>query len=265
MHKFLEPLPRIVAHRGDSAFFPENTIPAFQSAAELGVDVIETDVHLTKDGKIVIWHDPTLERNTDGKGRIEDHTYSELLEYDAGYNFTTDGETYPFRGKGVHLALLDEALKACPGMKFNIDLKSKEDEIVTEYIDVIHRNNAEDRVCTASFHLSNLKRLRKAAPDLLTSLSTLEVAPLLLKKKMHLLPSTFERTMIFQVPVRMYGINIIDKSFVDEMHKRNAIVMVWTINEKEEMKRLFSLGVDTIMTDNPRLLINTAKEIQLRK
>ena len=112
MHKFLEPLPRIVAHRGDSAFFPENTIPAFQSAAELGVDVIETDVHLTKDGKIVIWHDPTLERNTDGKGRIEDHTYSELLEYDAGYNFTTDGETYPFRGKGVHLALLDEALKA---------------------------------------------------------------------------------------------------------------------------------------------------------
>ena len=79
MHKFLEPLPRIVAHRGDSAFFPENTIPAFQSAAELGVDVIETDVHLTKDGKIVIWHDPTLERNTDGKGRIEDHTYSEHI------------------------------------------------------------------------------------------------------------------------------------------------------------------------------------------
>ena len=105
---FLSPMPRVVAHRGDSAFFPENTAEAFSSAASLGIDVIETDVHLTKDGEIVIWHDPTLERNTDGKGTLESHTLAELKRYDAGYTFTRDGgKTYPFRGKGVKLMQLE--------------------------------------------------------------------------------------------------------------------------------------------------------------
>ena len=79
---FLNPMPRVIAHRGDSKNYPENTIPAFRSAVEMDIDVIETDIHITKDGRLVIWHDPTLERNTDGKGRIEDHTLSELRQFD---------------------------------------------------------------------------------------------------------------------------------------------------------------------------------------
>lgn len=265
MHSFLSPMPRVVAHRGDSEFYPENTLPAFLSAVELGVDVIETDVHLTKDGRIVIWHDPTLERNTDGNGRIEDHTYDELMKYDAGYTFTKDGMTYPFRGKGIRLMLLDEALKACPESRFNIDLKSKDDKIVDEYISVIRGNHAENRICTASFHLQNLKKLRRLAPDFLTSLSTLEVAPIVLRKKLHILPSSIGNTPIFQIPTAMYGIKLIDERFVKEMHKRGAVIMVWTINDENEMKRLFNLGVDTIMTDNPRLLIKTADELGIRR
>ena len=73
-NSFFDPLPRVVAHRGDSANFPENTLEAFLSAYKMGVDVIETDVHLSRDGVLVIWHDPTLDRNTNGTGRIEDHT-----------------------------------------------------------------------------------------------------------------------------------------------------------------------------------------------
>lgn len=265
MHSFLSPMPRVVAHRGDSEFYPENTLPAFLSAVELGVDVIETDVHLTKDGRIVIWHDPTLERNTDGNGRIEDHTYDELMKYDAGYTFTKDGKTYPFRGKGIRLMLLDEALKACPESRFNIDLKSKDDKIVDEYISVIRSNHAENRICTASFHLQNLKKLRRLAPDFLTSLSTLEVAPIVLRKKLHILPSSIGKTHIFQIPTAMYGIKLIDERFVKEMHKRGAVIMVWTINDENEMKRLFNLGVDTIMTDNPRLLIKAADELGIRR
>ena len=265
MHSFLSPMPRVVAHRGDSKYYPENTLPAFLSAAELGVDVIETDVHLTRDGRIVIWHDPTLERNTDGKGTLESHTLSELKALDAGYNFTSDGgSTFPFRGKGVQLATLDEALKALPGMRFNIDLKSQEDEIVPAYLDVIRSNHAEDRVCTASFHLNNLRRLRSAAPDMLTSVSTLEVIPLLIRQKMHMLPSSFSRKVIFQVPVKQYGISVVTPSFVREMHRRDAVVMVWTINDRKDMEHLYSIGVDTIMTDDPRLLIETAKDLGIR-
>ena len=97
---FLSPMPRIVAHRGDSANYPENTLPAFLSGVRMGIDVIETDVHITRDGEIVIWHDPTLERNTDGEGALEIHTLKELKKLDAGYTFTKDGgKTYPFRGK----------------------------------------------------------------------------------------------------------------------------------------------------------------------
>lgn len=112
-YAFLSPMPRVIAHRGDSHNYPENTLPAFRSAVEMGIDVVETDIHITKDGVLVIWHDPTLERNTDGNGRVEDHTLEELRRYDAGYTFTKDGgRTYPFRGKGITICTLAEALEA---------------------------------------------------------------------------------------------------------------------------------------------------------
>ncbi len=261
---FLDPLPRVVAHRGDSANFPENTLPAFLSAVQLGIDIIETDVHLTKDKQLVIWHDPTLERNTDGTGTLESHTLSELKMLDAGYTFTPDnGKTFPFRGKGVKLCTLDEALKACPEERFNIDLKSKEPEIVAEFIKVIRENKAENRVCGASFHLENLKKLRKNAPDILTSITTLEVIPKVLFTSFYS-NSAFKRKIIFQVPEKQGCIKVISKSLIDKMHKKGAVIMVWTINDEEDMRRLFSLGVDTIMTDNPRLLIKVAEDMGLR-
>ena len=211
---FLDPMPRVVAHRGDSANYPENTLEAFRSAVEMGIDVVETDVHLSKDGVIVIWHDPTLERNTDGKGTLESHTLAELKQYDAGYTFTKDGgKTFPFRGKGVRLCTLEEALTACPEQRFNIDLKTKDLRIVDEFIRVIRKHKAENRVVGASFHLSNLKALRKKAPEILTSVTTAEVVPLLFRQKLHLLPSHFNRKLIFQVPIKQWGIQVITPSF----------------------------------------------------
>lgn len=261
---FLDPMPRVIAHRGDSKNYPENTLPAFLSAVRMGIDVIETDVHLSKDGVLVIWHDPTLERNTDGKGTIESHTYEELLKYDAGYTFTKDGgKTFPFRGKGIRLCTLDEALKACPDERFNVDLKSKNLAIVDEFIRVIRDNKAERRVVCASFHYKNLKEMRKKAPDIMTSITTAEVVPLVLRKKAHLLPSKFKRKIIFQIP-RKAGINIVTPSFVKEMHKRGAVIMVWTINDEKSMRELFSMGVDSVMTDDPALVIKVATDMNLR-
>lgn len=265
-NSFLDPMPRVVAHRGDSANFPENTLEAFRSAVEMGIDVVETDVHLTKDGVVVIWHDPTLERNTDGSGTLESHTLEELKQYDAGYTFTKDGgKTFPFRGKGVKLCTLEEALTACPDQRFNIDLKTKDLRIVDEYIKVIRRHHAEKRVCTASFHLSNLKALREKAPEILTSVSTLEVIPLLFRQKLHILPKKFNRTVVFQVPMAQWGIKVITPAFVSEMHKRGAAVMVWTINDEETMRYLFSIGTDAVMTDNPSAVIKVATEMGIRK
>ncbi len=264
-HSFLSPLPRVVAHRGDSKNFPENTLPAFISATKMGIDVVETDIHITKDGELVIWHDPTLERNTDGSGRIEDHTLKELKNYDAGYTFSQDGgKTHPFRGQGVKICTLSEALEACPDQRFNIDLKTKCPEIVDKYIETIRSHKAEERVCSASFHLSNLKRLRAQAPDFLTSITTAEVVPLLLRQKTHTLPSSFKRKIIFQVPEKQAFIRVVSPSFIKAMHQREAIIMVWTINDEETMRKLFSWGVDSVMTDDPALVIKVAEEMKLR-
>lgn len=264
---FFDPMPRIVAHRGDSARFPENTLEAFFSAYEMGVDVIETDVHLSKDGVLVIWHDATLDRNTDGTGRIEDHTLEELKQFDAGYTFSPDkGQTYPFRGKGIRLCTLEEALKACPAQRFNIDLKTKGEAIVDVFIKVIRDNHATKRVIGASFHLSNLKSLRKKAPEILTSITTEEVRVFLLLQKIGLLPAFpfKKRLIIFQVPVGQGFIKVITPRFVKTMHKRGAIIQVWTINEEKEMRWLFELGVDAVMTDKPALAFQVAQDMGIQ-
>ena len=265
-HSFLEPMPRVIAHRGDSRNYPENTLPAFESAVRMGIDVVETDIHLTKDGVLVIWHDPTLERNTDGSGRIEDHTLEELRRFDAGYTFTQDGgKTFHFRGKGVRICTLAEALEHCPGQRFNIDLKTKCPEIVDEFIKVIREHDAVDRVVGASFHLSNLKRLRRLAPDFLTSVTTAEVVPLLFRQKTHTLPKAFKRKIIFQIPMAAGPVKVVTPAFVKAMHQRGAVVMVWTINDEETMRRLFAMGVDSVMTDDPALVIKVAVEMNIRK
>lgn len=263
-NSFLDPHPRVVAHRGDSANYPENTLPAFISASKMGIDIIETDVHLTKDGHLVIWHDDTLERNTNGTGTLESHTLEELKALDAGYTFTKDGgKTFPFRGQGVQLCTLDEALKACPEERFNIDLKSQEDEIAEVFIKVIRENKAEHRVCCASFHIGNLKKVRRLAPDILTSITTVEVIPrVIFRPFLSNRPS--KRKIIFQVPVAQGIFKVITPGFVKKWHKKDAVIMVWTINEEEEMRRLFQLGVDTVMTDNPKLVIKVAEELGLR-
>jgi len=263
---FFDPLPRVVAHRGDSAHFPENTLEAFISACRMGVDVIETDVHLSKDGTLVIWHDDTLDRNTNGTGIIEDHTLEELKSYDAGYTFTTDGgKTFPFRGKGVRLCTLDEALKACPAQRFNVDLKTKGEPIVDAFITVVEQNQAKKRVVGASFHFSNLKLLRKKEPRIQTSITGIEVRLYLVLQKARLLPKVLNsmRQIIFQVPPSQGPITVITPSFVKAMHKRNAIIQVWTINDRAEMERLFGMGVDSVMTDKPALAMEVAKELGL--
>lgn len=264
---YLNPIPRVVAHRGDSKHFPENTMPAFLSAVKMEIDIVETDVHLTKDGIVVIWHDNTLERNTDGLGTIEEHTYDELLLLDAGYTFSKDnGKTFPFRGKGITICKLEEVLIKCPFQRFNIDLKTKLSGIVEEFVRIVRKHKAEGRICCASFHLANLKLIRKIAPDILTSITSIEVLNLLLLQKTHMLPKKIGhgRKIIFQVPVSQYGLTIITPSFVKMMHERDAIIMVWTINEEKEMRRLFELGVDAVMTDDPITVIKVANEMNIR-
>ncbi|MCK9548383.1 MAG: glycerophosphodiester phosphodiesterase, partial [Sphaerochaeta sp.] len=128
-----------------------------------------------------------------------------------------------------------------------------------------NRQQAKKRVLGASFHLSNLKLLRQKEPRIQTSLTTLEVLPLLFAQKLGLLPRRAQQQpAVFQVPVRQWGIEVITERFIETMKRRSSIIQVWTINEEAEIRRLFAMGVDSVMTDKPELAIKVAIEMGIR-
>ncbi|MCP4421279.1 MAG: glycerophosphodiester phosphodiesterase, partial [Chloroflexi bacterium] len=121
----------VLAHRGWRGCYPENTMLAFEKAAELPIDGLEIDIHSTSDGVLVVFHDDSLERTTNGNGRIQDYTFAELQKLDAGYRFTPDdGQTFPFRGQGITIPILAEVFETFPRLWINIDIKQETPSIV---------------------------------------------------------------------------------------------------------------------------------------
>ncbi len=256
-HPFFQKKVRLCAHRGDSFHFPENTLPAFESAAALHVDCIETDIHLTIDGTCIIWHDDTLENLTGEKTRICSQTVDTLQSLDAGYVFSPDGgRSFPFRDSGIRMVTLEELLEALPEMRFNIDLKDKNKKLVKEFVRIVKRHGAEKRILGASFHHENILQLRELLPGLATSFSEKEALnTVILQKTGFLRFKKHFHAEAFQVPEYQNGIKIVTKGLIRTLHARDVLVQVWTINKKTDMERLFAMGVDGIFTDNPHLLI----------
>ncbi len=250
----------IFAHRGDSGNYPENTMPAFKSAAEMGVDCIETDVHLTIDGKCVVWHDDTVELTPGKAERICSLSWNKFKEFDAGAVYKDGNGSFPFRGKGITPVLLEELLEALPEMKFNIDLKDRSKKLVREFVRIIKDKKASGRILGASFHNENLLNLRETLPELPTSFSEKEARKIVILHKTGLL--RFVRKFpaeAFQVPEKSGKTRIVTEGIINILHQRGIPVHVWTVNEEEEMVRLIKMGVDGIFTDRPRLLIKTIR------
>lgn len=279
--------PLIFAHRGDSALIPENTMHAFKDAYQLDIDCIETDVHMTKDQNFVLFHDPNLERTTDGKGSVADYTLSELKNLDAGYNFQPQGSNdFPFRAKGLKIHSLEEILPLFPKVRFNIDIKS-ENPLAPEILaQELKELGVEDRVCVGSFHQKQIQRFRKYS-KIATSAGPKEVLRFLLKfylwrKRVSKLieskkkPISYHDTinnqkMVFgqalpyyslQIPLQKSIIKIVTPQFIEFAHLVGIAIHVWTINEAMVMKKLLQWNVDGIFTDKPRVLIKVWEQLQ---
>ena len=253
---------KVMAHRGAPLEFPENTMPSFQRAMELGVDVIETDVHLTSDNQVVVIHDGYLDRVSNGKGKVSDYTLAELQEFDAGYHFTMDnGATYPFRGKGLSFLSLDQLLHAFPEQRFNIDLKDNSTRLVDGYLQVIQKHDAAKRVCTASRYGKNLKRVRWKNPQMATAFSLWEIIGyyFLFRSGLLLLKKKFKGDAL-QIPEYIGTSHIANGGLVRSAHERGLKVHVWTVNETKYIKRLLDIDVDGIFTDDPLMLKQICRE-----
>jgi glycerophosphoryl diester phosphodiesterase len=240
--------PRIFGHRGASGIAPENTMPAFEAAIEGGADRLELDVHASSDGHIVVFHDATLERTTNGKGPIGERTLAELLSLDAGYHFRAPDGSYPFRDRGVRIPTLAELLGAFPGIPLNVEVKQSEPAIEAEVLAVLDRFEARERTLLAAEVDSIMARIRAAAPEAKTGFSVGEIAEFLGR---HRDPSYRPRGCALQVPPAFGDIIIITPDTIAAAHALGVEVHAWTINDEAEMERLLDLGVDGLITDYP--------------
>jgi glycerophosphoryl diester phosphodiesterase len=248
--------PIAFAHRGGGALWPENTLVAFRAAVELGYRYIETDVHLTRDGEIVVFHDHRLERTTNGTGFVRDHSLEELRRLDAAYFFTRDGKSFPWRGKDVRIATLGEALALDPHVRFNIEIKERASGLPAALWRFVEREGVHERLLIAAFEDRLIREFRSLSRgSVATSAARLEVGGFWLAARagaVRLLPVSYDA---LQVPVRQAGLTVVDARFLRAARAKEVAVHVWTVDEASEMRRLIALGVDGIMTDRPDVLL----------
>jgi glycerophosphoryl diester phosphodiesterase len=260
--------PLIFAHRGGASLAPENTILALRTAVGLGVDVIETDLQLTKDNQFVLFHDDDLTRMAGREEIIRDLTLDELKQIDITYNLTPDdGTTYPYRGQGHKILGLTEALDEFPeSIIFNMDIKNKEDREAPELLaSEIKMHDRANSIIVASFHDRQIQRFRVLMPDVVTAACPGEVSRFVFGVKTRSLRLTTRnpKFRVFQVPINYGMISVVNSKFLKAAHERGITVNVWTINERSEMNKLIDLGVDGIITDEPALLRDLLKEKEL--
>lgn len=252
---FIVARPWNLAHQGGEELWPSNTLYAFGQAAKLGTDMLDTDMHATRDGVLVLSHDDTVDRLTNGSGRVRDLTLAQIKTLDAGYRFTTDGgQTYPYRGQGLSIPTLDEALSAHGDLPWTIEIKQDTPSIAAPFCAKLREFKVTARVIVASFSDLAMTDFRRACPEVATSMTESELRPLVLMGKIGLAGLPGAPGRVAQVPVRSGGIEVVTASFVRQMHARGVAVHVWTINDAPEMRRLLALGIDGIDTDRPDLL-----------
>lgn len=249
---------RLYAHRGCSAELPENTLPAFQRAVELGVDALELDVHLTRDGHPIVSHDPSAERMAGRPVRWRDLDLDDVRALDVGRGFVAPDGSRPHAGKGITAPTLDEVLATFPAMRLNIDVKQADPPMVAPLLALLRRRRAEDRVTLASFQMRTLLAIRSRGYGGETALAQLEVGLLLA------LPAVAIRNLPFvgvaaQVPVAAGAVRFDRPGFIGKCHRLGMRVDFWTIDDPAEARRLIALGADGIMTDDPARMVKALR------
>jgi glycerophosphoryl diester phosphodiesterase len=254
--------PANFAHRGASAQAPENTLEAFRLAVEAGAGGLELDVHMTVDREIVVIHDATVERTTEGSGVVAEMTLDELRTLDAGYRFSPDGgRTHPYRGQGVRIPTLAQVYEHFPAVCVNVDMKEPQSDVERAVAGVIRDAHAEGRSLVVSEYHAVVRRFRGVSGGRIsTGASGLELRAFYLLSRLHLERLSRPACDALQVPVEHKGVTVVTPRFLKAAHSRGVRVDVWTINEPGEMRRLLDLGVDVIMTDRPQTLANLLDE-----
>lgn len=255
--------PLVFAHQGGEGVAPSNTMVAFQMAAATGADVLDSDMHMTADGVLVLIHDETVDRTSNGTGAVRDLTMGELLTLDFGYDATADDGSHPFRGQGIGIVTVEELFTefgdGAAGdrqLRFGIEIKQTTAEAATELCDLIRRFGYEHRVLISSFAQPNMDAFRNACPDVATSATEDEVRTYYIAHRAGLQGLITPNYEAFQVPEYSDNTLILSPGFVEDARAHNLAVVPWTINDEEDLQRMIALEVAGINTDYPERLID---------
>jgi glycerophosphoryl diester phosphodiesterase len=245
-----------IAHRGGALLAPENTLSAFRMAVERHrTQMLELDVHLTRDGEVVVAHDDTLERCTDGAGPLAALSFAELQRLDAGFRFTPDrGQSFPFRGQGVRIPTLREVLRAFPGLRINLEMKPQATGNEEALYQVLREERALELVCMGSEHDTMAERLVARMPDACHFYPRDALASYVITLQSGEQPFVDPRYTVIDMPLYFGGIRLVNEDFLRTTAAHGKWVNVWTVDDPAEMRQLITEGVGGIMTDRPDLL-----------
>lgn len=243
--------PLVFGHRGAAGLVPENTLPSFAMALALGADVLELDVHATSDGIIVVHHDVTVERTTDGQGPLADFSFGDLCELDAGYQYTRGHDDYPYRGHGLQIPTLEEVFESFPDVPCNMEVKPP--GIAAEVVKIIRAAGAADRVLLAAEHDEIMQEIRQVGEGIPTSFATGEVIDFVDRFQNGRFEGYAPEGTALQIPPRYGDVELVTPETIAAAHQHGLEIHVWTINQLDEMQDLLRMGVDGIMSDLPGL------------
>ncbi len=250
------PCPHLIAHRGASGPYPDSSILAFKKALELDTDILELDVHLSKDKHIIVSHDASLMRVTGTNKRVDESTLEEIKQEDAGFSHKNENGEFSFRGLGLEVITLGELVDAFPRQRFNVEIKPNSKELAEALNTFVRERELQHRMVVASKHPDALEHYRSIKhPDAITSSH--------LKEIIHAYASWLIGQDLKNVSYDLLQLPYIfmNKSLVDYFHSQGLAVHVWTVNATKDIEHMLEIGVDGVMTDFP----NRARDIFARK
>ena len=238
----------VIGHRGGAGAAPENTAAAIRHGIEAGADAIEFDIHATRDDRIVVIHDDTLERTTDGSGTVEELTLDELRRFDAGFSFTPDlGRSFPWRGTGVGIPTLEEAVEACEGRPIICEVKTpRAGQLLATWLT---GRPVRERMIVGGFDIEAVRPAASVARW--RCASRRDLTPFVLLGKLGVPTLLDSDVAAAMVPVRRGLVRVVTRGFVRRCHEAGVGVHVWTVNRPDEMRALLGLGVDGLISDFP--------------
>jgi len=247
--------PLILAHQGGEREWPSNTMEAFRQALKAGCEVLDMDLHLSQDGVLVLMHDTSVDRTTNGSGAIRELTWNQLEKLDAGYSFSPDGKTYPYRGKGLRIPRLEEVLQAFPDTRLGIEVKQAPLETAEHLARLLAQYRAESRVLLASFEQPMMNRLRQLCPQAATSATPQEVRLFVVASQLHLEGLISPSYQALQIPMQREGWQLVTPALVRAAHRRGIKVIPWTIDQPRQAEECFEAGVDGLNTNLPTAML----------